>query len=161
MDNQKPKRYRNPIDEKTMLPYHVPCVAKNKDALVYITMGIIAGANQICNKLDVDFEGSIDLGLSSFRYNDILPDGKRMSELTDDDYNRMKSDMVSLKQTHPENGIGSLNNHFLTLTCSCGNYYAFHKPEEIPDDIFFCGLCDRVLIDYTDTDEWCFEKRNK
>lgn len=158
MDNQKPKRYRNPIDEKTGKPYLVPCVAKNKDALIYYVHGMGLCINSVMVAMNIQEPIKLDLNLTSLRFNDVLPDGKRMSELTEHDYDDMNKQIESLKQNHPDNNV-KRDNNFLSLTCQCGNYYAFKQPSELPDDIFFCGLCDKVLIDYTYTDDWDFEFR--
>lgn len=158
MDNLKPKRYHNPIDEKTGLPYFVPCVAKNKDALIYYVHGMGLCINSVMNIINIQDTIKLDLNLTSLRFTDILPDGKRISELLPKDYEKMEAEATALKQEHPDNNV-KRDTHFLSLTCQCGNYYVFKQPHELPDDTFFCGLCDKVLIDYTDTDDWDFEFR--
>jgi hypothetical protein len=33
----------------------------------------------------------------------------------------------------------------------------FDNPSELPNETFFCGLCERVLVDYTGKDDWEYE----
>lgn len=47
------------------------------------------------------------------------------------------------------------NDTILDLHCSCGNYIAFKKWEEIPDNHLPCGLCDGFFVFYTDIAEKC------
>jgi hypothetical protein len=42
------------------------------------------------------------------------------------------------------------NEILFSITCRhCGNYYEWKHYEEVPEEAFFCGLCNTLLIDYT------------
>ena len=158
MDNLRPKHYKNPIDPKTGERYFVPCVIKNRDALVYYTMGVNQCAHSIIEQLPETGELKTNLELYSLRFNDILPDGKKINELTKEDYTHMEKEIAERqKAVHPDNDIKS-EEHFFGLTCPhCGNPYVFKSPDEIPYEKFKCGLCDKVLIDYTGVNDWEYE----
>lgn len=158
MVNPKLSRYNNPIDIKTGKGYFVPCVAKNKDTLIYFILGINYCAGNILNQMEEGASIKTDLRRDSLRFNDILPDGKKIHELTKNDYAQMEKELREKEADyHPDNNIKHTD-HFFSLTCSnCGNSYVFKRPIEIPDKTFSCGLCDRVLIDYTGKDDWEYE----
>ncbi len=158
MVKPKLKRYNNPIDTETGKRYFVPCVAKNKDALIYYIIGINHCANNILSQMEEGASIKTDLRLYSLRFNDILPDGKKIHELTKNDYAQMEKEMKEKEaDKHPDNNIKQTD-HFFSITCpNCGNPYVFNNPIELPSETFFCGLCERVLIDYTGKDDWEFE----
>jgi len=158
MVKQKLKKYKNPIDE-TGTAYFVPCVAKNRDSLIYYIIGNNVCVNNVLSQLqELGLTSlTIKMNLHSLRFNDVLPDGKKIHELTSSDYDRMENELKTLKQDHPDNHVKP-ENHFFQITCpNCGNSYKFNKPSEIPSETFFCGLCERVLIDYTGQDDWEYE----
>lgn len=160
MVKPKPKRYLNPISAETGKRYFVPCVIKNHDALVYHVRGKIMGTNDTLNQFRITDAVDINLEVSSLRFNDILPNGKSYSKLKPNEIAKMHddnySDMVS-KLKHPENNVSYKDDSFFSLTCPhCGNYYSF-MINEMPYETFFCGLCERVIIDYTGVDDWEYE----
>lgn len=158
MDKPKPKRYNNPSDMTSGKKYFVPCVAKNKDALIYYVRGVNHCAISILKQMPDSATLRTDLELNSLRFNDILPDGKKIHELTKKDYDEMEKEIQEkLADKHPDNNV-KVEEHFLAISCpNCGNNYVFNDPDEIPEETFFCGLCERVLIDYTGVDDWDYE----
>ena len=158
MDKPKLKRYSNPIDPETGKRYFVPCVAKNKNALVYYVLGVSHCAENILRQLPEQTALRTDLELNSLRFNDILPNGKTIHSLTKADYDEMEKE-VQEKQNdnHPDNQV-KVEEQFFIINCpNCGNPYVFKSPDEIPEETFFCGLCERVLIDYTGVNDWEYE----
>ena len=74
--NTKTLKYDPPKD-KNQKPYWVPIVAKNKDYLI----GFLDGVHIALDMLDASFIG-LQIALGSDRLNDILPDGRRISNLS-------------------------------------------------------------------------------
>ena len=151
------KRYKNPTDASGQ-PYYVPCVSKNKDSLVYF----IRGANMTIREIMMEFgieHYKMNLKIDSLRFVDILPDGRRLSELNPNDYHRMSEENEKRKsEYHPDNAnVKNTQNFFFTLTCPyCTNSYVFKSEDEIPNESFDCGLCNHRMIDYTHTNDWEF-----
>ncbi len=148
------------------IPQWVPIVVKNKDFLI----GYIRGKNLIedlltdvleKNNIVVDFHG-IDLCLDSSRFNDILENGKRESELSKKELNQYISDMVKnkidlIKHDHPENK-NVFGEYFLRIDCVCElGTYIYKEEENIPSNNLVCELCGRTLIDYTGHDDEEFD----
>jgi len=144
----------------------IPIVAKNKDWLV----GYISGIQMIEsiihnsleeNKIEIDFRG-LDLCLDSSRFNDIMEDGKRESECTQNEikkyYERIIGEKIDMiKEQHPDNGQ-VLQDYFLEVECSCGlGIFLFKTPKEVPDQQFRCSVCGKVVIDYTDRNDEEFD----
>jgi len=138
-------------------PQWVPIVVKNKDFLV----GYISGLNLIQDlmldalensDIDVDLRG-ISLCLDSSRFNDVLENGKRESECSDEEIQKYYKDMVEEKinmveEKHPDNT--GFENCFLEVECPCGlGIYMFKTPDEVPEIPFKCQVCGRTVIDYT------------
>lgn len=147
--------YYNPPEENGN-PYYVPIVAKNKDLLIGYLRGINDGKILITEALesvniDIDF-GPVDVILDSTRFNDILEDGRRESELSRDELAKYINDTVEIL-TNKMLGDNSENNikreNVLDVECSCGlGYYAWRTYDDIPEESFKCTNCGKVLIDY-------------
>lgn len=146
-------------------PYVVPVVCKNKDYLV----GYLNGVDFIeyalfdilkSMKIELDIN-NIDLFLDSSRFNDIMDDGRREGDLTDEEKKNLfigvfKNRFDNLNKKHVENNIDYVD--VLRIECQCGlGFYSWKKYEEIPENIFKCMECGRVLIDYTDHDDYEYE----
>jgi len=149
-------KYTPPINENGK-PYHVPVVAKNKDVLIGYLSGVIS-SKDIINELflmkDIDTSlNPIDYVLDSSRFNDILENDKKASDMTQDELTEYMVNLVTgvfdnIESDSTENGI--LEQSVLTIECKCGyGYYSWDKLSDIPDDNFVCSQCGRVLIDYT------------
>jgi len=144
----------------------VPICVKDKTWLVGYISGIQMIKSIIENSLEengmeIDFCG-LDLCLDSSRFNDLMENGKRESECTQNEikkyYERIidkKIDMI--KEHHPDNGK-ALEDYFLEVECSCGlGIFLFKTPKEIPEKQFRCSVCGRVVIDYTNQNDEDFE----
>jgi len=141
----KKLKYKSPLNHGHQ--YWVPVVCKNKDYLVAYMMG----THNMLDALELDNNVSI-LGLDSSRFNDIIDsDGTRVADLTNAEIKELvaqKKEDMALALNHPENDV-EMPSGFIHLHCNCGNYYCFKDSSEVPEEDFYCGLCDNVLIDYT------------
>jgi ferredoxin-like protein FixX len=138
-------------------PYWVPIVVKSKDHLI----GYIEGVNLMeeilfdtLKNLNIEFEFTdLDLFLDSSRFNDIMEDGRRQSELNDIDKKQILMDIVNEKREHSsdphvENKTEYVD--FLSIECCCGlGYYSWQNAHDIPAENTTCSECGRVIIDYT------------
>ena len=145
--------------------YYVPVVVKNKDIL----RGYINGINFIKESIITSFEdseyyvdfGKMEYGLDSSRFNDYVEDGRRISQMDEDEYrsylhSKIEEKIRRFKDRHPENM--SNNECLIDIECSCGfGFYSFNNIEEIPDDGFDCIECSRKLIDFTHKSDDEFE----
>lgn len=156
-------KYKSPkVDGKNQW---VPIVAKNRDWLVGYISGIQMIESVISNSLEengieLDFRG-LDICLDSSRFNDIMEDGRKESECTDNEIKKYYENIIEekidmIKEIHPDNNIS--DDFFLSVECSCGfGFYNFKKSEDIPKKQFLCGICGKVVIDYTNKDDSYFE----
>jgi hypothetical protein len=167
-------RYKSPKTDNQ--DQYVPIVAKSKDWLIGYLSGFklmkeLMEGSLAEHGIDVNLKG-IDLCLDSSRFNDIMENGKREStcsklELEEHFGNIIKEKLEVIKNDHPENE-GVFDDCFLEAECVCGlGIYTFKTPAEVPEKQFRCGICGKVVIDYTDhyDEEIDFEgnliKRNK
>jgi len=138
------------------IPYYVPIVAKSKEFLIGYLCGIGDGKDVIADvlesiKIDIDL-GPIELLLDSNRFNDILVNGKRESEMNDTELRKYIFDIVEeittkMVNDNEENNID--NDNVLEVECTCGiGYYAWRTYDSIPEYSFRCTNCGKVLIDY-------------
>jgi len=156
-------KYTSPIRNKK--PYWVPIVVKNRDYLIGYLSGkklIEMTITDIIKTLNINFNfKDIDLFLDSSRFNDILMDGRREHELNAEERKKyfMKmfdEKMTSLNNYHVENTVNYKD--VLSVECSCGyGFYSWSKYKDIPVKRFHCDNCGRVLIDYTDIDDFEIE----
>ena len=138
--------------------YWVPVVCKNRDHLIGYLEGMKLMEDLILDSLiqagvDIDVS-AIELFLDSGRFNDVLMDGRRESELTDVDKKMWIRELVETKtmrmdEEHIENDNED-NIDVLAIECTCGyGFYSWESLEGLPNDIFTCQQCGRVVIDYT------------
>jgi hypothetical protein len=146
MDNTPKSIKLNNGKYKYMNFYWVPIVAYNKDFLC----GYLHSNALLAMELNIP---RIDVPLDSTKLSDIIDDkGTRVSDLKAPEVEKLLFSNLEdhkNKQIHPDNKPGILRPALLELTCSCGNYYAFNTYPEIPEKTFSCGVCNKVLIDYT------------
>jgi hypothetical protein len=146
--------------------YWVPVVCKNKDHLVGYLEGMRLMEDLILDSLvqagiDIDVS-AMELFLDSGRFNDILKDGRRESELTDIDKKMLIKDLVETKtarmnEVHMENDIED-DISVLNVECTCGyGFYSWNSLDELPNDIQVCQQCGRIIIDYTGYDDSEFD----
>lgn len=144
-------------------PYFVPIVVKNKSFLIGYLASMITFRSlliDLAQKLNAPINlSTLETGLDSTRFNDILMNGKRVSECSDKEYSKYIQDVVEQKidkltDEHPDNSL--YNNSLLKIDCACGlGLYVYNKVDEIPEESVYCSCCGRLLIDYTgnwDTD---------
>jgi hypothetical protein len=134
---------------KYLRNYYVPVAVKSHDYLV----GFLDSLNSLGDILSFDFTL-----LDSTRFNDILPDGSRRRDRTDDEIKEIISQQrESFNVKENENKDAPEESLYFSITCSCGNYYEFNHPVEIPNQNLICGICDKVLIDYHGKEEYEIE----
>lgn len=156
-------RYASPHFEGT--EQFVPVVFKNRDALV----GFLQGASDyyesmysILEELEMDdilFPPGMTemLSVSSRKYNDIMPDGRRESSLTKKERKKLLEGLFSELEGVDE----SVENEdveysdVLRVSCHCGmGFYSWKNLEDIPSVDVRCDICGRHLIHYTGVDDW-------
>ena len=152
---------------KDNIPQWVPIVVKNKDFLIGYIKGKLLFEDllsDILNANDINIEfGSIDLCLDSTRFNDVLENGKRESEMSSKELKEYIDDMVKqrvdyLNNKHPDNGENVFGEYFLRLDCVCNlGTYIFETEDDVPENNLCCEFCQRVLIDYTGIDDDDFD----
>jgi len=158
--------YEPPIDDDGN-EYYVPVVIKNRDTLV----GYINGQEEFKQSMEMAFEfmGTnislgekyFDYGLDSSRFNDIMPDGRRESDLSDDEFadylQSMENEHVAVMESAPSKYDYSL----LKVECTCGfGFYSWEDFDSIPTETFKCHECGKVLIHYTGIDDYKYESLN-
>ncbi len=147
-----PKIYTNP--SKDGKKYWIPIVTKNRDSLVYYVNGV----NRVLKAIETDGIISVDLGIDSSRFTDIIDHkGTQVSKLSQkekEDILKMKAELMDSKKQHPENGPGILTPAFLDVYCLCGYLHQFKNEFEIPLQNFKCPLCSRLLIQYINHDDF-------
>lgn len=157
--------YLSPLSEGKH--YFVPIVIKNKDMLLGIIAGIQAShelTSHIFKSLDFPIEEIVELNsydsdnmmIASDRFNDILPDGRIESEMTKSERDAYLKDIIESaydKMMCEDNNVAL--DCALKTSCECGlGHYTWKTIKDIPSESFSCVECGRVLIDYTNHDEW-------
>lgn len=146
----------------------VPIVAKNKDWLVGYIRGIHFMqdcTDGLMEELDVDMHFEMfGVGLDSSRFNDILPNDKRMSKLTKKEAKKFFSDIekhLEAKEEildNPDDEDVELEDTFLVIDCPCDmGFYSFRDEKDVPPVDVNCQICGRPLIHYTGIDDLEFE----
>lgn len=154
-------RYKPPKINKK--PQFVPFVVKNKDWLVGYVSGIKMIENLIVdtlkdNGIEIDLRG-IDLCLDSSRFNDIMENGKRESNCSEEEIRKYYKEIIenklcSIQDSHPDNTEEIFCGNFLKVECTCGlGIYFFKESIDVPDEQFRCQNCGRVIIDYSGHDD--------
>lgn len=146
-------------------PYWIPIVCKNKDYLIGFLNGKLLVEYTLIDVLkqfniNFDFE-NLDLFLDSSRFNDVMEDGRREHELSDKEKKNLfikifKNKINDISKNHIDD-----NTHYkdvLRIECKCGlGFYGWKEFKDIPSEQFRCSECDRVLIDYTENDDFNYE----
>jgi len=156
--------FNAPIDQYGT-PYWVPVVVKNKDWLVAFLYGYNSANGQVnaactAGGLDVTFEIT-NLPINSMRYNNILPNGRDISKMSDIEIEKYlntinENEMSKLNSSHPEN---KTNKAILNVECTCGlGFYSWNSENEIPNESLKCSNCEKYLIIYTNKNECEFNK---
>lgn len=154
MESKKIELYEPPVNYEGH-PYWIPIVMKNKDQLV----GFLNSIYMITEQVGLDAE-SFFSALSSERFNDVLRDGRRGSDLTDASFKEyvkelMTEDMKKMDMRDEHEGCSPLilMDYYLSVSCTCGNFYGFKEVTDIPSHSMRCDMCNRTLIDYTGKDD--------
>ena len=139
------KKFKAPLD-KNKKPYWIPIVVENKDILV----AFMTGANSVLNAFELS-KKDIDLMFGSERFNDVLPDGRRVGDMSDSEIVKyINTNLVKEEpQPHIENNPEILKDYYLAVDCTCGMFYGFNNINELPDKDMCCGVCEKKVIVYT------------
>lgn len=130
-------------------PYYVPVVSKNKDYLI----GFLDAFTMFSSMFDI--EGSV---LDSMRFNDILPNGMRRRDMEDEDIKeQLKLIEESKNIRENESTATPPDEPYLSVDCVCGNSHKFDDAVDIPEKNLVCGICGKILIDYTGIDPFEYE----
>jgi len=141
--------YKNPIHPLTNKPYWLPIVARDKSHLI----GHLNGMNMIMAFIKENMEEDVgdfrmDIFLDSSRFTDIIDEkGTHALKMSKDEIEKSKNE--NKPENERENGGNILEPKYLELTCTCGNYYTFTDPAEVPEKNLVCDLCGCIIIQYT------------
>ncbi len=101
--------------------------------------------------------------LDSTRFNDILPNDMRESDMEDKELEQYMDSLTDetldkLSNDNSENNIDTDEENALTIECVCDfGIFAWKHFRDIPEVTFLCPECGRVLIHYTHTDFYEYE----
>lgn len=156
-----------PAPKQNDKEYVVPVVTKNKDTLVGFLQGFKSGLDvseitlAACG-VRMEFESWNDadnLDLSSKRFNDVVCDGVResdMSALEKKEYFKKFIEQAHNTLQSKENYVDYLD--VLRISCSCGmGFYSWKSISDIPTKNVKCDICGKYVIHYTEHDDWMFE----
>ena len=133
---------------KYLREYYVPVVVKSRDYLC----GFIDNLNLLSDV--VSFDPSI---LDSSRFTEYLYDDQKRSEVTLEELKEITSrHKESFEVKENENEKSSEKDYF-NVSCSCGNFYSFKHPIELPEHNLKCGICEKLLVDYTGVDDYRYD----
>ena len=151
--------FKTPIDEFGN-HYWVPVVAKNRDWLIGFLYGYHTCSDQLnsamsLNCIDLNFQIT-EFPINSYRYNNILPNGKDSSKLSEkefEDYiNNINNEVMT--RTSVENKENEIPTSFLKVDCTCGlGFYSWDSEKDIPSYNLKCSNCGKFIILYTEIDE--------
>lgn len=166
--NEKRITYKAPIDENGNELY-VPIVVPNKTFLIgyveckmndqFLLSMISEELKQRGLFLDI---GKLPLLMDSGRFNDVMPNDKRESRMTQEERKKMLKNMIDKQigyfdknMNFGENNPILINNNILDIDCpQCSMYYGWKNSKELPEEDFYCTLCGRKLIHYTNHFDW-------
>lgn len=130
--------------------YYVPIVVKSRDFL----LGFLDAFRGLSHMIDNDNFRMLD----SRRLNEVLPDDSKRSEHSPEEIKEIiqeHKDSLNVKEN--EKDEPKEDDIYLSLNCTCGNYYEFVHPRQLPEKPLKCDLCERLLIDYTGFDDTYYE----
>jgi len=130
--------------------YHVPVVVKNPDVLYAFHLGLQAGTMMFNARM---YNYSASTMLSSGRFMDLLPNGNRLSKMTEDEtydyiFDKITNENDKVKESRKKETCLS-ETYLIPVECTCGNFYGFNKFEELPAENLICDICSKVVIEYT------------
>jgi ribosomal protein S27E len=144
-------------------PCWCPIVVKDVDSLINWMNGFHYMKNVAETAFGVKFK-ELDVPLSSNRFDDILPDGRRFNEMTkaeQENFNKEKTERRAQVLNDPKHQIdvNIFEESFLQIDCPCCSVpYVFKDANELPGNNFNCSTCGYLLIQYTghDDEEYIF-----
>jgi hypothetical protein len=133
---------------KYLREYYIPVVVKSPDYLC----GFLDNLNLLSDV--VSFDPTI---LDSSRFSEYLHNDQKRSEVSVEEIKELtKNHKESFDVKENENENSSEKDYF-NVSCTCGNFYSFKHPVEIPEHNLKCGICERLLIDYTGVDDYRYD----
>lgn len=134
--------------------YIVPIVIKDKSSLLAYQSGVWDIYSIVGERLDYRPE----IFLSSQRFYDLTHHGYRLQDLDKDELlehvrSLVENGIERLTNNHIDNHVSSLDEYFLPVSCKCGNFHGYKKPEDIPDEDLNCEICGNKIIEYTNLDD--------
>lgn len=136
---------------KYLKPHYVPCVCMSRDYLI----GFLDSLYTLSSMVDFSFSPYI---LDSARLTEYLPDHSKRSDRTDEEIIEIMKEAkeaIQIKENEKEDDVPEET--YFDVHCSCGNYFAFYYPDEIPENGLQCDICGKTLIDFTNHHDLEFE----
>ena len=143
-------KFNAPVDENQQAIW-IPIVAKNRD---YI-LGYIDAWKIMSEVYELPMSDMLH-ALGSDRFNDVMPDGSRMQDLSKKDLKeKIKNIMLKPSRSeHIENTSDIYYENELVIECpGCRMVYMFKELIDIPKVNFGCSCCNRALIMYHHHDD--------
>lgn len=137
-----------------------PVVVKNRDVLI----GYIKGFDFVMDIIQ-SVSGnapSLSIALDSSRFNDIMPNGKRLSDMTDTEKEKYTAELCTEKANSiPDETVPQSETDvvlpFLEIVCPCCNIpYRFERECDVPKNNFTCSTCGYPLLQYTGLNDSTF-----
>lgn len=149
--------YYTPPKDNNGKEYWVPVVVTDKSYLC----GYIDGMD--ITMINFDINSTFEPSLGSEKYNDILPSGIRIGDMTKTEFkNHIKNLIIEekenhdLREMHPDHDYDILDYYF-QINCTCGNFYGYNAPEELPEQNLYCNMCQKMLIEYTGKTDYDYQ----
>lgn len=134
-------------------PCWVPIVVKNRDSLKAFIDALHFTASF------TELKPSLFMyALSSDRFNNILKNNIPASEMSKSEVREYVKSIIIEQEEESNNSnvecsYGVLDDYYLTVNCTCGNFYGFNTPFDIPEKQLNCDICGNVVIDYLNRDD--------
>lgn len=133
----------------------VAVIAKNRDWLLGYIKSLQDNTLLDENGAELEDEFQPTFFLDSTLYCDLVDDGvfySTMNEIERKKYIKEKTDIaIDYKKESKKSNV-DFSHYQFSITCKCGNFIGFKHLREIPETNMQCGLCDRLLIEYTGND---------
>lgn len=134
--------------------YWVPIVIKNKDTLV----GFSEGANLLLSMYESDIPYSASMALSSERFIDYTVDGTRLVDKTDEELEEYITEILTqsidkVNSEHVDDNTDITEEYFFHMSCTCGNFFGYRVPHDIPETNIDCEICGKRVLEYIHHDD--------
>lgn len=161
-------KYKNPVYQGK--PQFVPVVIKDRDCLIcfighmhlivenigYLLEDMPEISKKTAKEILQDVESSC-LNLDNTRFNGYAKDGLNLNKISKKDLIETIKKSMEPEEITRHTGEDILGDSYFYIHCCCGNFISFEGPEDVPEKNFHCGVCNRVLIDYTEKHDFEFE----